>query len=257
MTTLYGNNVTIINPTISGSSAILGTIALPVLNGIPAGPEGIVVSGGYAYTANTGVDVSAWPPVYGPASVSVIDTATDTIVDVDGDAGNGIDTPILTSQINAQDLAVDAEGQINVICTGDYGSQFGVMDVIDPATWTVTQSVVLGGSPGNISIGGNAALIGAGDGDGCDLYVVLTNTNDVVHDDANPLTLEVPSGWCTVGKIELGQTQNGLRGYAPAGVWGAEAKLFELGFSPAVSVTRTFDLALGGANLPVAVGLVY
>jgi len=258
VTMLYGNNVTILNPTLSGASAILGTIPLPIFTGatgpVNAGPEGIVVAGGYAYTANT-----AWDGInftYLPGSVSVIDTATDTLVDVDGNPGNGTDTPIFLSQINPQDLDVDAQGEIHVICTGDYFSTFGVLDVIDPATMAVTASVALGGSPGNVTIDGDVAVMGAGDATSCNVFVVNTSTNAVVHDSTSPFSLMTPSGWCTVGKIAVGQTQNGLKAYVPAGVFGAEAKLFELAMGASVSITRTFDLA-PSANLPADVGLVY
>jgi len=258
VTTLYGNNVTVINPALPGAAAILKTIAMPVFNGpngpVPAGPEGIVIAGGYAYTANT-----AWDGVgfsYLPGSVSVIDTATDTLVDVNHDPADGADTPIFTSRINPQDLDVDGQGRINVVCTGDYRSQFGVLDVIDPATWSVALSVDLGGSPGNLSILGDWALVGAGDADSGDLYVVRTGSHQAIHKSDNPLTLMATAGWCTVGKITLGVDAAGLKAYAPAGVLGAEAKLFELVFSPTVQVSRTFDLA-PGADMPAGVGLVY
>ena len=258
VTTLYGNNVTVLDPRVNGAAAILKTIALPVFTGpngpVPAGPEGIVVAGGYAYTTNT-----AWDSVgfsYLPGSVSIIDTAADLLVDADADAANGTDTPVFTSRINPQDLDVDGEGRIHVVCTGDYFSQFGVMDAIDPVTWAVASSVPLGGSPGNVSILGGWALVGAGDADSGDLYVVRTDTGQVVHDSTNPLTLMATSGWCTVGKISFGADLEGLKAYAPAGSLGAEARLFELTFDPTAQQARAFDLA-PGANMPAAVGLVY
>jgi len=258
VTTLYGNNITILNPSLSGAPAVLGTIALPVFDGpygtVPAGPEGIVISGGYAYTANTAWDGLGFS--YLPGSVSVIDTATDTLVDVDGNPANGTDTPIYTSQINPQDLDVDTMGQINVVCSGNYWSEFGVVDVIDPTTWSVTDSIPVGGSPGNISVLADWGLLGAGDADSCDVYALKTNNNSVVHDSANPFTLMSASGWCTVGKIALSQTQTGLKAFVPAGVWAAEARLFELTLAPTVQLSRTFDL-VPTADLPAAVGVVY
>ncbi len=248
ITALYGNRVTVINPTLSGAAAITGTILLPVFNGpagdVPAGPEGIVITGGYAFTANTGFDTATFGYVTG--SVSVIDTATDTVTGL-----------INTTQVNPQDLTVDAQGQINVICTGDYWSTFGVMDVIDPATLTVIDSVPLGGSPGNISIAGSYALIGAGDSDSCDLYMVHAATNAVVHDSADPWILANTSNWCTVGKIADGQGASGTWAFVPTGVWGGESSLFELQMAPGTpTLSRTFDLTTA-ANIPAAAGLLY
>ena len=252
VTALYGNNVTVLDPTLQGASAVLGTITLPTFGGIPAGPAGIVALDGYAYTANSGYDAATFG--YVPGSVSVIDTSTDTLVDVDGDLGNGSDTPIFTTGLNTQDLAVDGEGEIHVVSTGDYWSVFGVVDVIDPASWSVTTSIPLGGSPGNISIGKGFALIGAGDADSCDLFIYKTDTNAVWADGTNPFTLIGSSGWCTVGKIAVSQSEEWA--YVPMGVWGAEALLMEYQIGTKVNFQRVFDLA-PGANLPSAVGLVY
>lgn len=249
---LYGNNVTVLDPTLPGASAVLGTIPLPTFGTVPAGPAGIIVLDGYAYTANSGYDAATWGYVAG--SVSVIDTAMDTLVDVDGDPGNGSDTPIFTTGLNPQDLAVDGEGEIHVVCTGDYWSTFGVVDIIDPAAWSITTSIPLGGTPGNISIGGGFALIGAGDADSCDLYIYKTDTNAVWSDSTSPAVLAGASGWCTVGKIAVSQSEKWA--YVPMGVFGAEAWLAEIGIGTKLNVTRSFPLT-PGANLPSAVGLVY
>ena len=248
VTCLYNNSVVVINPLLQGAAAVVKTIPLPVFSGpmgpVPAGPEGIVVAGGYAYTANTGFDVSTFG--YVPGTVSVIDTATDTVVDL-----------IHTSQVNPQDLAVGPAGRINVVSTGDYWSRFGVMDVIDTATRTVIDSVNLGGSPGNITVAGNHALMGAGDANSCDLYVVNVATRAVVHDSTNPWTLANTTDWCTVGKIADGQGPGGTWAYVPTGVWGQAGRLFELKMAPgAPSVSRSFNLT-AAANLPAAAGILY
>ena len=113
-----------------GPSAILGTIDLPA----QSSPAGILVHGDRAYTANTAVDPVYYS--YGPPTISVIDTATDTIVDADNDPGNGDDTPVSISGVNPQDLAIDAEGNLWVACTGDWVSTPGEVDVVDTLTLT-------------------------------------------------------------------------------------------------------------------------
>ena len=252
VTALYGNNVTIIDPALQGASGLVGTIPLPTIEGIPAGPASIIVLDGYAYTTNSGYDAATFGYVTG--SVSIIDISTDALVDADDDSGNGSDTPIFTSGLNPQDLAVDGEGEIHVVCTGDYASVTGVVDVIDPASWGVTASIPLGGSPGNISIARDFALIGAGDADSCDLFLYRTDTNEVLADGSNPLVLTASSGWCTVGKIAVSRSEEWA--YVPLGVWGAESLLMECQIGTEPVFKRVFDLA-PGANLPGAVGLVY
>jgi len=248
VTCLYDNVVVIVNPLLQGADAVVDTIALPVFDGpegpVPAGPEGIVVAGGYAYTANTGFDAATFG--YMPGTVSVIDTATDDVVDL-----------IYTSQVNPQDLAVGPNGRIHVVCTGDYWSAFGVLDVIDPETRSVESSVALGGSPGNITIAGDYALIGAGGSDGCDLHMVDVAAQSVVHDNSDPWILAETTDWCTVGKIAGGQGPGVTWAYVPTGVWGTDARLFELHLAPGgPTVSRSFDLT-GAADMPAAVGLLY
>jgi YVTN family beta-propeller protein len=259
VTCLYGNNVTVINPALSGVSAIVKTIGLPVFaseNGpVNAGPEGIIISGSYAYTANSGLYLIGPTAHFVTPSVSVINTNTDTIVDVDSNPANGTDTPIsLIDGINAQDLDVDSEGKIWVICTGDFGTTHGFLNVVDPTTRTVAAFIPVGGTPWDITIGGNLALIGISNSteDKLSIYVVRTDTLAVIHDSTNPLNLDNTAGYWTVGKIA---TSSGLLGYVPAGIYGGDTKLVELLLSQDnLQKGRTFDLA-PAANLPSSVGL--
>jgi streptogramin lyase len=181
ITNFYADSVTIVDPSQGGPSAIVGSIALPE----GSAPAGIVVHEGRAYTANTGLDPATF--FYSPASVSVIDTSTDTLVDVDGDPSNGSDTPVLVSGLNPQDLAVDAQGNLWVVCTGDWGAVLGVVDVVDPATLSETDSFATGGSPGSIAIGGGVALVG--EGASASLFVIDTVEKKVLQDSSNPVVL--------------------------------------------------------------------
>lgn len=250
VTCLYGNNVTVIDPTKPGSSAILKTIALPVFNTpdgpVNAGPTGIVISGQYAYTANSGFNTYTYDYVDG--SVSIIDTETNTIA---------YTTIYLPNGINAQDLDVDSLGRIWVVCTGNYGNTRGILEVIDPGTRTVSISKDLGGNPMNITIGGNIALIGIGAGWGevipASLYAARIDTQEVLYDSSNPFVLENTPGNWLIGKISI--TGNGLFGYVPSGIYGTEAKLFEISLQPDnIANVRLFNLA-PAANFPSAAAL--
>jgi hypothetical protein len=192
VTNLYGNSVTVVDPGMDGPSAILATIDLPA----GSAPAGIAVYGGRAYTANTALDPVTY--LYGPATVSVIDTATDTVLDADGDGGNGVDTPIPISGVNPQDLEVDAEGNLWVVCTGDWWSTFGVVDVVDTVTLSETDSLAIGSSPGSIALGNRVALVG--DGAAASLFVIDIARRAVLQDTANPLVLTTTT-WSFVPEI--------------------------------------------------------
>lgn len=192
VTNLYGNSVTVLDPGMDGPSAILGTIDLPP----GSAPAGIAVHEGRAYTANTGLDPVTY--AYGPATVSVIDTATDTLVDADGDGANGADTPIFISGVNPQDLEVDAGGNLWVVCTGDWWSTFGVVDVVDTVTLSETDSLVIGSSPGSIALGNRVALVG--DGAAASVFVIDIAHRSVLRDPSNPLVLTTTT-WSFVPEI--------------------------------------------------------
>lgn len=181
VTNLYGDSVTVVDPRGDGPSAITGTIDLPA----GSSPAGITVDGNRAYIANTAIDPVTY--AYGPATVSVIDTTTDTVVDADGDGGNGDDTPISISGINPQDLEVDAEGRLWVVCTGDWFLTEGVVDVVDTVTLSETDSLFVGGFPGSIALGNRVALVG--DGAAARLFVIDIATRDVLQDATNPFEL--------------------------------------------------------------------
>ncbi len=181
VTNLYGDSITVLDPRVDGPSAIIGTIDLPA----GSGPAGILVDGNRAYTANTAIDPQTY--TYGQGTVSVIDTATDTVVDVDNDPGNGDDTPVSISGVNPQDLAMDGSGNLWVVCTGDWFSTFGVVDVIDTLTLSEADSFVMGGSPGSIAIGNRLVLVG--DGGGANLFVIDLASRAVLNDAANPWML--------------------------------------------------------------------
>ncbi len=192
VTNLYGNSITILDPRVDGDSAVIGTIPLPA----GSSPAGILVAGTRAYTANTAMDPATY--MYGPATVSVIDTETDTLVDADNDPANGEDTPVSVSGVNPQDLAMDADGNLWVVCTGDWFSTFGVVDIIDTLTLAETDSIATGGSPGSIAIGERLALLG--DGGGARLFGIDVASRAVLYDAESPLVLTTTT-WSFVPDI--------------------------------------------------------
>lgn len=129
--------------------------------GVGLAPEGLVVVGDklyvcctgfqfYAYRSMTGRDwvfdvthkendVRAYSYITG--KVYVFDLSSEMVTDS------------ITVGMNPQYLDLDPEGELNVMCTGDYFSVFGQIYRIDTNTDTVIDSIPTGGSPTVISIG--------------------------------------------------------------------------------------------------------
>ena len=168
VTNLLANSVTVVNLATGDS-----------VNSIPVGegPEGLLVVNNTAYVANTGNF-----PDYNPSTVSVIDIRTDAV------------TKTLAVPANPQDLAVGPDGNIYVVCTGNFADIGGKVAVINPfadADFTplVVDTVDIGGSPGDIQIttGGIAYLPDFGDGTNGFMYAFDVFAGSVLNDVSNPI----------------------------------------------------------------------
>jgi YVTN family beta-propeller protein len=130
---------------ISNEVAVVDLNTRQVTKSIPVGtgPTGIVAAGGKVYVGNSGF---VWNPdtssgSYDPGTVSVIDPATDAVVNT------------LNVAINPQDIAVDLQGYLHVVSLGDYTpANPGKVTVINPATGQTVGTVAIGGTPGAIAI---------------------------------------------------------------------------------------------------------
>ena len=107
---------------------------------IPVGrsPEGLAVSGGRVFVANSGFNFATFG--YDPGTVSVIDPVSNSV------------TATLPVGLNPQSLATAPNGEVHALCSGNYFSIFGRAFVIDPATPAVVDSLELGASPGLLAI---------------------------------------------------------------------------------------------------------
>lgn len=164
VTCSISNNVIIIKLT---DEAVVGVLAAGVA------PQAILVHGDYFYVGATGVSY----PVFGPATVFVFNRFTLERVDS------------LSVATNPQAFAVDNQNRLHVVCTGDYGSVAGEVDIIDLGTRSVVAELPIGGSPSNISMGGGIAYLTAG-GWGAEGYVYAYRVSDleIFHDSSNPMT---------------------------------------------------------------------
>lgn len=168
VTNLLANSVTVID-VVSGDS----------LASIPVGenPEGILVVNNTAYVANTGGF-----PDYTPSTISVIDIRADSV------------TKTLDVPLNPQDLALAPDGNIHVVCTGNFGDVSGRVAVINPFgdtdfTPLVVDTIEVGGSPGDIVIttDGLAYLPDFGDGTNGFVYSYNVFSSEIINDSTNPV----------------------------------------------------------------------
>lgn len=124
-------------------------------------PEGLMVVGNKLYVCCTGFE---WPKYKSITGRDWVFDPTHRANDVKGyryitgkvyvfDLQSEVVVDSIPVGMNPQYLDLDPEGELNVVCTGDYWSVFGQIYRIDPTTDTVIDSIATGGSPGIISIG--------------------------------------------------------------------------------------------------------
>ncbi len=140
-------------------------------------PEGILVVDNTAYVCNSG-----GYPFYANSSISIIDVTTDSIINT---------LEILT---NPQDLALGPNGNIYVVCTGNYVDIHGKIVEINPFgdldyTALVTDTIDIGGSPTDIIVtnDGIAYLADFGNDKNGFLYAYDVYNQQVLHDSDNPI----------------------------------------------------------------------
>lgn len=126
-------------------------------------PEGILAVGDYIYVCNTGYNSTDWS--YGMGSVSIISIVT-----------NLVDTTITLGEgKNPQAMALDMQGLVHVVCTGDYAGDDGEIQIINPSTLQI-EYLFIGGSPRDIAITSDGIAYLAAGGWDTDGYVYRYNT---------------------------------------------------------------------------------
>jgi DNA-binding beta-propeller fold protein YncE len=112
-------------------------------------PEGLAIANGKLYTAMTASTGCS-------ALYSCGDGTNVAVLDLSDFAGNSF-TGVTMDTPDPQALALDASNRVHVVCTGDYSTIWGKVNVIDPTTDTVVGSVtgLTNYSPGLIDIAPN------------------------------------------------------------------------------------------------------
>lgn len=168
----YDDNTVYVACSISNKVLKVDLVSKTVTQSIDVGvgATGIAFTNGNIYVANTAFDGSTY--TYGQGTVSVINGSSGAVIAT-------INVPT-----NPQAVGIAPDGNVHVVSTGDYWSQFGKISIINPNTNTVANSFNIEGSPGSIAIADNDKLAYLGDwGKGCLVY--NTETTTVVHDTTN------------------------------------------------------------------------
>jgi len=142
-------------------------------------PEGLLLLKDNLYIACTGFDWGTYE--YVPGQVYVYNVLLEEITDS------------IAVDLNPQHMAYDTLGRIHVVCTGDYVSEFGKINIIDTYAGEVVETLDLGGTPGHISIGPDniAWIASAGwDEDGY-VYTYHAITGEIFHDNTSPLEVDI------------------------------------------------------------------
>jgi len=137
-------------------------------------PGGLVIHDHKAYVGITAVSDEY---VYGQGKLAIWDCRADTLI------------TCYNVGTNPNSLAVDGGGDIHVLCTGDYFSDFGISYIISGAADVVSDSLPLGGSPGSIAIGpDNYAYCAAGGWVSVgNVFVYNAGTREILYDSSRPL----------------------------------------------------------------------
>jgi len=166
VTLMYDNSVAKVD-------MLAGTIV--DIDSIGKRPEGIIIHDYKAYIACTGYNLDWSLDPFG--KVVVYDIVADSVIKE------------IVVGTNPQHLAVDRDGWIHVVCTGDYFTVFGEVYVIDTEIDELIDGFELGGTPGVINIGPDdiAYLPAAGWDSLSFVYSYNSLTLEVYHDESNPL----------------------------------------------------------------------
>ncbi len=138
-------------------------------------PEGICQAQGKLYVANTGYHFDTHS--YEPGTVSVFATS-------------GLEE-VATVAVgwNPQECLVAPDGNIHVVCSGDYATTTGSVHVIDPLTDATIDSLAIFGYPGGGAIDSSGAgyLNVTTFSFGAEVWVYDTETLELIRDGSNPL----------------------------------------------------------------------
>lgn len=144
-----------------------------VLTGFFSKPTGITLLNGKAYVSNPAWewDAEAGKTTYYQSTVTVIDTATDTVLK---------SIPVPT---NASEILNDGESTVVVKTVGNYNDILGHLVLIDAATDEVVKTVKLGFTPGSAALNSEKQLFIQGSWQNPGLLIYDVAAQDWIRDE--------------------------------------------------------------------------
>ena len=154
----------------------------PIRIAVGLAPAGLSAAYDNVYVCNSGFHLDTWA-YDDPGIVHVVSAVTNRITDT------------VEVGINPQFAAMDPDGRMHIVCTGNYGDVPGTVHIVDTHTNEVVQIIQIGGTPGHIAITsdgyGYIAAGGWGDGPGL-VFRYDASTGEILNSPDNPI--EVGAG---------------------------------------------------------------
>ncbi|RLC55072.1 MAG: hypothetical protein DRH89_08440 [Candidatus Cloacimonadota bacterium] len=132
-------------------------------------PAGMAILNGKLFVGNTDYGTG-----YSNCSVSVVNLETFSVEET------------IPTEVNPQFLKTINEN-IHVSCGGDWGTIFGKVCIIDPASNTITNTLDIGGVTSNFALMPDN-IVYVADGFGTSLYAYDADTFEIIYDNPNPFT---------------------------------------------------------------------
>ncbi|MDP8227826.1 MAG: YncE family protein [Candidatus Electryoneaceae bacterium] len=140
-------------------------------------PAGLSATYGNVYVCNSGFHLDTWA-YDDPGIVYVVSTVTDRITDT------------IEVGVNPQFAALDSDGRVHIVCTGNHVDTPGSVHIVDTHTNDVVQVIEIGGTPGHLAITSNGygyiAAGGWGDGPGL-VFRYEVSTGVILNGPDNPI----------------------------------------------------------------------
>lgn len=138
-------------------------------------PEGILYHDGFVYVTQTYFDPDDFS--YGQGRITVLNAAT-LVNEGQYDIGT-----------NPQWISRASDGNLHVVCTGNYFDIFGAVYIFDPISRTVIDSVNIGGTPANLAISpeGTGYLAAGGWFDQGLIFAYDLETGEIINGPDNPI----------------------------------------------------------------------
>ncbi|MEE9553555.1 MAG: hypothetical protein V3W18_04585 [candidate division Zixibacteria bacterium] len=152
-------------------------------------PEGILYHDGYVYVTQTYFNPNDYS--YGQGKITVLNAET-----LANEGQYDIGT-------NPQWISGSSDGDLHIVCTGNYFDIFGAVYIFDPVSRTVIDSVNIGGMPANMAISpeGIGYLAAGGWSDQGLVFAYDIESGEIINGPDNPIFSGLGVTWVAVDSL--------------------------------------------------------